>query len=151
MSLPDPLLRYSVDAKPVHDLLRRALIQLAGFQLKRLVADRPGLCSYEPVEAARSALSEAAECLRSLGSPSGAVHHRSHLQAAAAALQRAVAAALSRHDRDGSDLFRHLEDAERQMRSVSRALPGFGPVDFGQACCAAHMRLPDASALQCSG
>ncbi len=138
MSLADPLARYMCEAEPLHDLLRRGLIQLSGFLLKRTLAGSREIVDYGPVEAARKRICEAAEGLGSLPSPAGAAHHRSHLIAALAALESALAAALSTTDRDGDALFHFVEEAERHLRAVGRTTPGFEAVDFRQACCAMH-------------
>ena len=138
MSLADPLARYMCEAEPLHDLLRRGLIQLSGFLLKRTIAGRRAIVDYEPLEAARERIREAAEGLRSLRAPTAAAHHRSHLDAALAALESALAAALSTTDRDGDALFHFVEEAERHLRAVGRTTPGFETVDFKQACCAMH-------------
>ena len=53
MSLAHPLARYMCEAQPLHDLLRRGLIQLSGFLLKRTIAGSRAIIDYEPVEAAR--------------------------------------------------------------------------------------------------
>jgi len=136
--LADPLARYMYEAEPVHDLLRRGLIQLSGVLLKRTIAGRRAIVDYEPVEAARERIREAAEGLMSLGAPTRAAHHRSHLVAALAALENALAAALSTTDQDGDALFHFVEEAERHLRAVGRTTPGFETVDFRQACCAMH-------------
>lgn len=138
MSLADPLARYMCEAQPLHDLLRRGLIQLSGFLLKRTIAVSCTLVDYEPLEAARERIREAAEGLGSLRAPMGASHHRSHLLAALAALESAFAAALSTTDRNGDALFHFVEEAQRHLRAVGRATPGFEAVDFRQACCAMH-------------
>jgi hypothetical protein len=143
LSLSDPLARYMCEAQPLHDLLRRGLIQLSGFLLKRTIASRRTVVDYGPVETARERICEAAEGLRSLGAPMGAAHHRSHLIAALSALESALAAALSTTDRDGDALFHFVEEAERHLRVVGRAMPGFEKVDLRQACCAMHdVRAP---------
>jgi hypothetical protein len=150
VSLPDPVLRYMLEAKPLHEALRRALIQLSGFLLKRLTAARNGIVDFEPVEAARAGLGEAADGLRALRAPRAAAHHRLHMEGAAAALERALAAALSRSDPQGDAVFYQLEEAERHLRATSRALPGFEAVDLTQACCATHSP-PAALAPRCFG
>jgi hypothetical protein len=138
LSLADPLARYMYEAEPVHDLLRRGLIQLSGVLLKRTIAGRRAIVDYEPVEAARERIREAAEGLMILGAPTRAAHHRSHLAAALAALENALAAALSTTDQDGDALFHFVEEAERHLRAVGRTTQGFETVDFRQACCAMH-------------
>ena len=136
LSLADPLARYMCEAQPLHDLLRRGLIQLSGFLLKRTIAGRRTIVDYEPAEAARERIREAAEGLQSLRAPMEAAHHRSHLIAALSALESALAAALSATDEEGDALFHFIEEAERHLRVVGRAMPGFETVDFRQACCA---------------
>lgn len=138
MSLADPLARYMCEAEPLHDLLRRGLIQLSGDLLKRTIAGSRAIVDYEPLDAARERIREAAEGVRSLRTPMGAAHHRSHLVGALAALERALAAALSATDPDGDALFHFVEEAERHLRAVGRTTPGFEAVDFRQACCATH-------------
>jgi hypothetical protein len=136
LSQADPLARYVSEAQPLHDLLRRGLIQLSGFLLKRTIAGSRAIVDYEPVEGARGQIREAAERLRRLRAPTGAAHHQGHLVAALAALESGVAAGLSTTDRDGDALFRFVQEAERHLRAVGRATPGFETVDFKQACCA---------------
>jgi hypothetical protein len=134
VSQADPLARYLSEAQPVHDLLRRGLIQLSGFLLKRTIAGPRAIVDYEPVEAARERIHEAAEGLRSLR----AVHHRSHLHAALVALESALSAAQSKTDENGDALFYFVQESERHLRAVGRATPGFEAVDLKQACCAMH-------------
>jgi hypothetical protein len=138
LSQADPLARYISQAQPLHDLLRRGLIQLSGFLLKRTIAGSRAIVDYEPVEAARERIREAADGLRSLRAPTNAVHHRNHLTAALAALESALAAALSTTDRDGDALFHFVQESERHLRAVGRSTPGFETVDFKHACCAMH-------------
>jgi uncharacterized membrane protein YccC len=136
LSPSDPLAHYISEAQPLHDLLRRGLIQLSGFLLKRTIVSQSAFVDYEPVEAARERICEAAEGLRSLRSPNGAAHHWGHLVAALTALENALAAALSTTDQNGDALFHFVQEAERHLRTVGRATPGFETVDFRQACCA---------------
>ena len=138
MTLADPLARYMCEAEPLHDLLRRGLIQLSGFLLKRSLAGPRAIVDYAPLEAARERIREAAEALGALGAPMEAAHHRSHLDAALVALESALAAGLSTTDRDGDALFHFVQEAERHLRAVGRTTPGFETVDFRQACCAMH-------------
>jgi hypothetical protein len=143
LSQIDPLARYISEAQPLHDRLRLGVIQLSGFLLKRTIAGSRGIVDYEPMEGAREQIREAADGLRSLRAPSRAVHHRDHLVAALVALERALAAALSMADEDGDALFHFIQEAERHLRAVGRATPGFEAVDFNQACCAIHkVRAP---------
>ena len=138
MSETDALARYVSEAEPLDDLLRRGLIQLSGFLLKRTIAARHAIVDYGPVEGACERVREAAEGMRSLRAPISAAHHRAHLMAALAALENALAAALSKTDPDGDALFHFVQEAERHLRIVGRATPGFETVDLRQACCALH-------------
>jgi hypothetical protein len=137
MSLSPPLAVYVADAKSPFQELQRALTQLAAFLLKRLTGRRAA-SDYGPIEAARLALGECAGALAALPVPAGAAHHRAHIDGAHAALNRALAAALARHGADDDAMLAALEQAERDLKAASRILPGFEPVDFTQACCAAH-------------
>jgi predicted lipid-binding transport protein (Tim44 family) len=138
LSLADPLLRYMFEAQRPHDALRRALIQLSGFLLLRTTGGRRAFIDFTPIEGARDAISEAADELRSLRVPTAAAHQKEHLEGAAIALQKAVAAAFSRSDPNGDALFRFVDEAEKHLKAVGRATPGFEAVDLRQACCAAH-------------
>ena len=138
LSPADPLARYICEAQPLHDLLRRGLIQLSGFLLTRTIAGRRTVVDYEPVEAARERILEAAVGLRGLQAPMGAGHHRSHLIAALSALESALGAALSTTDKEGDALFYFVEEADRHLRIAGRLMPGFEKVDLRQACCAMH-------------
>jgi hypothetical protein len=138
LSLDDPLARYMCEAEPLHDLLRRGLIQLAGFLLKRTIAGSGAIVDYEPLEDARERIREAAEGVKSLRAPNEVAHHRGHLGEALAALESALAAAVSTADKDGDALFHFVEEAERHLKAVGRTTPGFEAVDLRQACCAMH-------------
>lgn len=141
MSFSEPLAAYVADARAPHRELQRALTQLSAWLLKHLTGRRTGVIDPGPVEAARTALAECAAALAALRTPVAAAHHRAHLNGAHAALDRALDVALSRHGLDEDQMFAALEQAERDLKAVSRILPGFEPVDFSQACCAQHARL----------
>jgi hypothetical protein len=138
LSLADPLMRYMHEARRPHDALRRALIQLSGFLLLRTTGGRRAIIDFTPVEAARDAIFEAADELRSLRVPPVAAHQNQHLERAAVALQQGVVAAFSTSDPNGDALFRFVDEAEKHLKAVGRATPGFEAVDLRQACCAAH-------------
>ena len=121
MSQVDPLARYISEAEPLHDLLRRGLIQLSGFLLKCTIAGPRAIVDYEPVEAARGRVREAAEGLKNLCAPTSAVHHRGHLAAALVAIESALAAALSTTDPDGDALFHFVQESERHLRGKHAA------------------------------
>ncbi len=99
MSLTDPVARYVCEAAPLHDLLRRGLIQLSGFLLKRTIASQSAFIDYEPVEAARERIHEAADGLRSVRAPADAIHHRSHPGRCACRVGRPALAAAQVQDR----------------------------------------------------
>ena len=141
MIVVGPELDYVRDAQPIHRALQQSLVQLAAFMLTRVAARRSALIDHAPVEVARDALAEVTQALAALRVPAAAAHHNRHLGAAADALDCAVRAALSSTDADGDALFRALEEAEQHLKAVAKILPGFEPVDFTQACCAAHAGL----------
>ncbi len=150
MNLPDPVLRYVLEAKPVHEALLQTLTQLAGFALVRLTGGPSSVVDAGPVEFARDTFDGCGDRLPSLRVPPEAAHHHLHLEGAAAALERAIAAALAKTAADAVFLDA-LDEAERHLRAASRALPGFEMVDLTQSCCAAH-RLPagQGAALFCA-
>jgi hypothetical protein len=110
------------------------------------VEHRQGLTDYAPLEAARINHATCKEALVALPVRSADAHHYHHLCAAGAALDHAIGAALSAVPAKKDDLFRALEEAERHFKALARMLPGFEPVDFAQACCAAHAGPGGASA-----
>jgi hypothetical protein len=138
LSLPEPLMRYMLEARRPHDALRRALIQLSGFLLFRTTASRRAIVDFAPVEAARDAIMEASDNLQGLRVPPAAAHQQKHLEGAVISLQQAVKAAFSKSDSNGDALFRCVDEAEKHLKAVGRATPGFEAVDLRQACCAAH-------------
>lgn len=140
MSLSPQLAAYAVDAKHPYKEMQRALVQLAAFLLKRMTGRR-NLVDYGPLEAARLALGETARSAAALSPPASAAHHFTHLDAARAALDGALDAALAHGGPDDGAMFAMLERAEHHLKILSRILPGFEPVDFSQACCASHGML----------
>jgi hypothetical protein len=139
-ALLEPVAGYALAAKPLHENLRLALLQLSGFLLQRLLARPTAVVDFRPVEAARDVIAGAGADLAALSAPNGARHHRYHLDRALSALRAALASALAiaRHD---DDLQRALGEAEKHLRAAGRLLPGFAMVDFSQSCCALHQRL----------
>jgi hypothetical protein len=139
VSLREPPVDYVRDAGPLYQDLRQVLVQLAAFMLGRLTSENRRFVDVAPVELAREALRECRQGLADLRVPADAAHHRRHLGAAADALDHAIAAAMSCGE-SGDELFFALQEAERHLKVLGRLLPGFEPVDFTQACCAAHAR-----------
>lgn len=140
-------LRYLDEARRVHDELRAILTQVSGFALMLMTSDGRRVLPEASIRGAASAAAEAAEAVRALAVPAVAAHHHHHLHGACAALAQSCAAALAcaaagAGDRDRDSLVDALNATVGQLRAVSRLLPGFEPVNFGQACCAAHATSP---------
>lgn len=138
MSLADPVLSYVLAARPVHERLREALIQLSAFALLEATQPTRAKLDTSVLDRAREALKQPAAETAALRVPSGAMHHHHHLRGAVAALERALSAGYSRGIDHDDALFAAVNEAERQLRAATRALPGFEIVDLTQACCAMH-------------
>ncbi|MEZ5666056.1 MAG: hypothetical protein R3F55_01195 [Alphaproteobacteria bacterium] len=137
------MLRYLDAARQLHGDLQRVLTQVSGYALMLMTSRGPRTLPDAPILGAGAAAARAAEAARALAVPSGAGHHHHHLRAACAAVAHACAAATTcagpvaaERDRDG--LVAALQAAVGHLHAVSRLMPGFEPVNFAQACCAAH-------------
>jgi hypothetical protein len=137
VSVADPVMDYIRAAQPIYRALQHTLVQLSAFMLSRL-AGRGALADCAPVEITRDMLTGCDASLAALRVPAAAMRHRHHLGAARDALDEAVRAVLSRTEAGDDALFRALEETEHHLKALARTLPGFAPVDFTQACCAAH-------------
>lgn len=141
-------LRYLEAARRIHDDLRHILTQVSGFALLLMTSDRRRVLPEAPIRGAAAASAEAAEAVRALAVPPLAAHHYHHLHGASAALSQSCAAALASaapgaSERDRDALVDALKSTVGHLRATSRLLPGFEPVNFGQACCAVHAARPD--------
>ncbi|MFC3226551.1 hypothetical protein ACFOGJ_04875 [Marinibaculum pumilum] len=139
-------LRYMDAAQRVHDELRRILTQVSGIALLLMTGPLRTL-PETAIRSASAAAAEAAEAVRALPVPQPAAHHHHHLGAASAALLASCAAASAcaapgAGDRDRDRLVAALKSTVAHLRTLARLLPGFEPVNFGQACCAAHAAVP---------
>lgn len=136
-------LRYLAAARQVHEELRQTLTQIAGYALLLLTSTgRPALAEAA-IRGAVSASANAEDQIRALRAPHIAAHHHHHLRSASEALRQACTAALicagpGATDGERDTLIASLQDAVDNLRAVSRTIPGFEPVNFGQACCALH-------------
>jgi len=142
-------LHYLDEARLVHDDLRRLLTQISGFALMLMTSPGRQVLPEAPIRGAVAAWAQADEAVRALTVPLVAAHHYHHLCSACAAVAQSCTAALAcaalgAGDRDRDALVESLNSAVGHLRGVSRLMPGFEPVNFGQACCAVHVTLrPD--------
>ncbi len=137
------MVRYLDEAKSVHDALRALLTQVSGFALMLMTSRDLRLLPDAPIGKAVSASAEATEAARALAVPPDAEHHHHHLSCACAAVSQSCAAALScmapdATERDRDALVAMLKSAVGHVRALGVLMPGFEPVKFDQACCAAH-------------
>jgi hypothetical protein len=141
--IDEATLDYVAAARPVQDLLRQLLTQVAGYSLVLMTREKPASRPEGSILMVRSSAEQACDQVRALRVPSAAAHHHYHLNHAGEAIRRAVAAAErcasgSAGDGEREALTRALKAASEHLRATARRLPGFDLVDFGQACCAAH-------------
>ncbi|MFO0992854.1 MAG: hypothetical protein U1E67_13095 [Hyphomicrobiales bacterium] len=135
-SLPEPVLRYIIAIRPIHDGLRRALIHLSGFALEQITKTGHRFIGHGLVESARLAFAEISDGLRSITVPDASTHHMTHLRGAATAIESGIRTALSITDPEGDRLLHALEQANHHLRAANRCLPGTTNVDLTQSCCA---------------
>lgn len=136
-------LRYLAAARQVHDELRQTLTQVAGYALLLMTSSRSPALAEAALHSAEAAAESAADNIRALQVPHGAEHHHHHLHGASLALGNAckaarVCASPGAVDRERDVLIDMLRGAVEDLRAVSRSIPGFEAVNFGQACCALH-------------
>lgn len=139
------VLNYVEAARPVQELLQQVLTQVAGYSLMLMTCDKPRTRPEGSIAVARKAANRAHDELRALRVPATAAHHHYHLCKACESTRWAFAAAgaCSAPDATDSDyetLTRALWAATENLRATARLLPGFEMIDFGQACCAAHVQ-----------
>lgn len=137
------LLSYMESARPVQEMLRQVLTQVAGCSLMLMTRARPSMPPEGAMPLARVAAERAHEQLRAIRVPEAAAHHFHHLEKVAEAIRRAFAGvdacmAPGAGDADRDRLSGALNAATKHLRASARLLPGFEIVDFGQACCAMH-------------
>jgi hypothetical protein len=146
----EAILDYVAAARPVQELLRQLLTQLAGYSLVLMTREKPALRPEAAMPMARTAAEHAGDRVRALSVPAAAAHHHCHLSNAVDAIRWAFVsvekcAAAGATDAERDTLTRTLRTASEHLRATARRLPGFDMVDFNQACCAAHglMRRKD--------
>lgn len=123
--IDDQTVAYTIAVQPYFEDLKQVAAQLAGL----LVLDAAGAAPDHPMLAsAGQAYKNAADGLKSARVPASARVHHNHLLAAAAKLDEAL--------RESADPLLSLEIAYVELRSASRALPGFRMISFERGCCA---------------
>jgi hypothetical protein len=123
--IDDQTTAYILAVQVYFEDLKQVAAQLAGL----LVLDAAGAARDHPMLAsAGRAYENAADGLKRVRVPARAKAHHNHLLAAAAKLDEAL--------RTSGDTLRLLESAYAELRSASRALPGFQMISFEQGCCA---------------
>lgn len=137
------LLSYMEATRPVQDLLKRVLTQVAGCSLMIMTRITPVVVPEGAMQLARVSAEQAEERLRALKVPAEAAHHFHHLLKVSEAVRWAflsmdVCAVPGAGDADRDALTRALNAATKHLRVTARLLPGFEAVDLGLACCAMH-------------
>jgi hypothetical protein len=143
--LPDSTtVAYVFRARPVFDMLKHAAAQLAAFFVLASTGSDAASPDHPLLLAARSAVQEAMEGLRTVtGVPEPASHHHRHLLRAAAAITATLATlqdlAWAEKDEAALDQALHrLKAGWQELHWATAALPGFEMVQLSQSCCAGH-------------
>jgi hypothetical protein len=143
--LDDRTAAYIRKAQVSFELLRNAAARLAGLMVLASIGSRERVLDEPLLAQAEDAFREAEDMLRGVAVPDAAAHHHFHLSTASRQIGEALRAARQgalRLDSGSLDrTHRLLRGGWQDMLSASKALPGFQVVDFGQSCCAAHLRL----------
>ena len=123
--IDDQTTAYILAVQVYFEDLKQVAAQLAGL----LVLEASGAAPDHPMLAsAGQAYKNAVDGLRSARVPARARRHHEHLLAAAGKLGEAL--------RGSGDSLAPLEGAYAELRSASRALPGFQMISFERGCCA---------------
>ena len=130
--------RYVVVAEPVFVTLRQVLVQAAGHALVDALAIEGRHLQDTPLTAARESLAEAMDALRAAPVSPRAAHYHHHLTAAARTLDGVLTQSRTARQGRKAAMSQALGEAERQLRTAARLLPGFEMVAIGEACCAGH-------------
>jgi hypothetical protein len=140
------LASYTLESQRVFEDFRQVLAQIAGLLVLAATGGKTATPHHPMLEISSELYRETADRLKMIAAPPEAGHHFSHLQSAARALEETLRDARAhlnhRIGKAGIDkVLLPLRVAQVEMNRVSRLLPGFEMVDFGQACCAEH-RVP---------
>ncbi len=147
--LDDRTIAYALAVRAAFDSLRQAVAQLAGLLVLASSGARSSILDHPMLERATARRAEAEDLIERAKVPTTAIHHHHHLRCASAGIGRALALAANLSYRsDDAVLDRvlaELREAWRELHRTTQFLPGFQVVDFGQACCAAHVLRPPAA------
>jgi hypothetical protein len=123
--IDDQTTAYILTVQVYFEDLKQVAAQLAGL----LVLEASGAAKDHPMLAsAGQAYKNAVDGLKSARVPERARRHHGHLLAAAEKLGEALG--------ESGDPLRLIEGAYTELRSASRALPGFQMISFERGCCA---------------
>jgi hypothetical protein len=139
----DAVLGYVSACKPVQEELQQILTQAAGFALLIMLRRGQAALCAGPLELARTHMREIAEQSRAILRPSGAAHHRHHLDCAVEMLTHTLETAARCLKPTAGEIERDLLSAQLRsatdhLRATALILPGFDWVDLAQSCCATH-------------
>jgi hypothetical protein len=135
----DETAAYIVEARRQFEDLRQVSAQLAGLMVLAAAGSECAGPHHPLLTSARRLHEEASEAVERARVPERAGRHHWYLQAAARALQDALAAAQSGLAID--PVLIPLRAAYGQLQRASNELPGFAMIAFEQGCCGArHFR-----------
>ncbi len=132
MQIDDRTVAYIQTAQKHFEDLKQVAAQLAGFLVLQAAGSREASPDHPMLGSAKELYANAADGLRSLrATPRSRAHHE-YLLSASEKLGVALAA---------DDPFAPLQSAFTELRTASRALPGFEMVSFEQCCCYSKSRV----------
>lgn len=142
--LDDATTRYVLATRPAFEDLRHAAGQIASLLILQATGANAAAPDHPMLAQARLSCQEARDSLAQAVATPAATHHHVHVSRAAALLAEAVRQASLRLAKRGDDevdaIMRPLRQGWQEMHWASETLPGFETVNFGLACCAAHMQ-----------
>jgi hypothetical protein len=124
--MDDQTVAYTLVAHTYFEDLKQVTAQLAGLLVLEAAGAAP---DHSMLASAEQVYKRAHDGLRSIRIPVHARKHHEYLLAAAVKLHAAI--------HSEGDKLPLLDSAYAELRSASRALPGFSIISFERGCCAA--------------
>lgn len=146
--LDDATTRYILATRPAFEELRHATGQIASLLILQATGASSATPDHPMLQQALEGCAAARDVIAHAKPTAAAAHHHLHLRRALALVVRAAEQAVrhldKRGDHDVDAILKPLRQGWQEIHFASAALPGFEPVSFGLACCAAHYAQPRA-------
>ena len=130
-TLDDQTVAYVLATHAPFEDLKQVAAQLAGLLVLSEAGAKNASCDHPLLSTAEQLHRSAVDLVRGARVTTRARMHHRHLLLAAAKLDQALSSA-----RAAGDPLTQLESAFAELRSASRALPGFEMMSFERGCCA---------------